>query len=226
MAKQVLPRPTEAELAILRVLWSEGPCTVRKVQEVMVRRQPTGYTTVLKLLQIMTEKGLVLRDESERSHVYRASRAEAQTQKQLVGDLLERAFGGSALKLVMQALATTRTSTEELAEIRTLIERLERERGVSHESDQSLAGASPGGPIGMVPGPFGLGDRGGWDDCRHAAESPSQRECPGTLPRRLRLAAGDGGLAAGHSDMVLLFSGPMRRHRRLLDLFAPESVRP
>ena len=96
MAKQELPRPTEAELAILRVLWSEGPCTVRKIQEVMVRRQPTGYTTVLKLLQIMTEKGLVVRDESERSHVYRASRSEAQTQKQLVGDLLERAFGGSA----------------------------------------------------------------------------------------------------------------------------------
>ena len=77
----------------------------------MVRRQPTGYTTVLKLLQIMTEKGLVLRDESERSHVYRAAASEAQTQKQLVGDLLERAFGGSALKLVMQALASSRTST-------------------------------------------------------------------------------------------------------------------
>jgi len=129
MAKQELPRPTEAELAILRVLWSEGPCTVRQIQDVLVRRQPTGYTTVLKLLQIMTEKGLVLRDESERSHVYRASRSEAQTQKQLVGDLLERAFGGSALKLVMQALSSARTSNEELAEIRTLIERLERERG-------------------------------------------------------------------------------------------------
>ena len=130
MAKQEIPRPTEAELAILRVLWSEGPCTVRQIQEVLIRRQPTGYTTVLKLLQIMTEKGLVLRDVSERSHVYRASRSEAQTQKQLVGDLLERAFGGSAIKLVMQALASTRTSSEELMEIRTLIERLEGERGV------------------------------------------------------------------------------------------------
>ena len=127
MAKEELPRPTEAELAILRVLWSEGPCTVRQIQEVLVRRQRTGYTTVLKLLQIMTEKGLVLRDESKRSHVYRAATSEARTQKQLVGDLLERAFGGSALKLVMQALASTRTSTEELTEIRTLIERLERE---------------------------------------------------------------------------------------------------
>jgi BlaI family penicillinase repressor len=129
MPKQQLPRPTEAELAILLVLWSKGPCTVRKIQEVMVRRQPTGYTTVLKLLQIMIEKGLVLRDESERSHVYRASQSEARTQKQLVGDLLERAFGGSALKLVMQALASTKTSTQELTEIRTLIERLEHERG-------------------------------------------------------------------------------------------------
>jgi predicted transcriptional regulator len=129
MARRELPRPTEAELMILRVLWSEGPSTVRGIQEIMSRTQPTGYTTVLKLLQIMTEKGLVLRDETERSHVYRASRSEARTQKQLVGDLLERAFGGSALKLVMQALASRKASMEELAEIRTLIERLERERG-------------------------------------------------------------------------------------------------
>jgi predicted transcriptional regulator len=129
MARRELPRPTEAELMILRVLWSEGPSTVRGIQEIMSRTQPTGYTTVLKLLQIMTEKGLVLRDETERSHVYRASRSEARTQKQLVGDLLERAFGGSALKLVMQALASKKASMEELAEIRTLIERLERERG-------------------------------------------------------------------------------------------------
>ncbi len=129
MARRQVPRPTEAELAILRVLWSEGPCTVRKVQEIFSTRQPTGYTTVLKLLQIMVEKGLALRDETERSHVYRASRSEAQTQKQLVADLLERAFGGSALKLVIGALGARRTSTQELSEIRTLIERLERERG-------------------------------------------------------------------------------------------------
>ena len=129
MARTELPRPTEGELAILRVLWSDGPCTVRTIQEILLQKQPTGYTTVLKLLQIMTEKGLVLRDESERSHVYRASRTEAQTQKQLVGDLLDRAFGGSALKLVMQALSSRKTSTQELTEIRTLIERLERERG-------------------------------------------------------------------------------------------------
>lgn len=129
MARRKLPRPTEAELAILRVLWSEGPSTVRAVQQVMNREQATGYTTVLKLLQIMTAKGLVVRDESERSHVYRASRPEEGTQKQLVGDLLERAFGGSAVKLVLQALSAKKPSAQELAEIRTLIDRLEQERG-------------------------------------------------------------------------------------------------
>jgi BlaI family transcriptional regulator, penicillinase repressor len=133
MARRVLPRPTDAELSILRVLWKQGPSSVRQVRDVLERLQPTGYTTVLKLLQIMTEKGLVARDESQRTHVYRASRSEIQTQRQLVGDLVHRAFGGSALHLVMQALATRKASTEELAEIRKLIENLERERegGVS-----------------------------------------------------------------------------------------------
>jgi BlaI family transcriptional regulator, penicillinase repressor len=129
MAKLQLPRPTEAELAILRVLWSDGPCTVRTIQQVLNRAQRTGYTTVLKLLQIMMTKGLVVRDESQRSHVYRASRPEEGTQKQMVGDLLERAFGGSAVKLVMQALSAKKPSAQELAEIRTLIDRLEQERG-------------------------------------------------------------------------------------------------
>jgi predicted transcriptional regulator len=128
MAKPELPRPTDAELAILRVLWQEGPSTVRRVRDVLERHQPTGYTTVLKLFQIMMAKGLVVRDESERTHVYRASRSEAQTQRQLINDLLHRAFGGSASKLVMQALATKKASANELAAIRTLIENLERER--------------------------------------------------------------------------------------------------
>jgi BlaI family transcriptional regulator, penicillinase repressor len=128
MAKPELPRPTDAELAILRVLWQEGPSTVRRVRDVLERHQPTGYTTVLKLFQIMMAKGLVVRDESERTHVYRASRSEAQTQRQLINDLLHRAFSGSASKLVMQALATKKASTNELAAIRTLIENLERER--------------------------------------------------------------------------------------------------
>ncbi len=128
MAKSELPRPTDAELAILRVLWQRGPSTVRQVRDVLDRSQPTGYTTVLKLLQIMNEKGLVLRDESRRMHVYRTSRSEAQTQRQMVGDLVRRAFGGSALKLVMQALAAKKASRADLAEIRKLIENLERER--------------------------------------------------------------------------------------------------
>jgi predicted transcriptional regulator len=129
MGRQQIPRPTEAELAILRVLWSEGACTVRTVQQVLSRQEPTGYTTVLKLLQIMTAKGLVVRDESQRSHVYRARWRADRTQRQLVDDLMERAFGGSAVKLAMQALSTSKPSARELQEIRTLIEQLERKRG-------------------------------------------------------------------------------------------------
>jgi BlaI family transcriptional regulator, penicillinase repressor len=129
MAKRDQPRPTDAELAILRVLWEHGPCTVRRVQESLGRDKPTGYTTALKLLQVMTEKGLVLRDESRRSHVYRARSPAEHTQRQLVGDLIRRAFGGSARGLVVQALASKEASAEELAEIRQLLDRLERERG-------------------------------------------------------------------------------------------------
>jgi BlaI family transcriptional regulator, penicillinase repressor len=116
------PKPTDAELAILRVLWDCGPSTVRDVLEVLERQRPTGYTTVLKLLQIMTDKGLVRRDTRERTHVYRVRLTEQQTQRQLVGDLLERAFEGSAARLVMQALATSRATPEELDEIRRLLD--------------------------------------------------------------------------------------------------------
>ena len=116
-----LPRPTDGELAILRVLWARGPSTVRQVHDVLSRDRPTAYTTALKLLQIMTEKGLVRRDDSDRSHVYHARLTEEQTQRQLVRDLMDRAFGGSAAKLVVQALAG-RASAEELSEIRKLIE--------------------------------------------------------------------------------------------------------
>lgn len=121
------PRPTDAELAILRVLWNRGPSTVRQVLDTVAAERGTGYTTVLKLLQIMTEKGLVARDESDRTHVYEARYGEADTQRQLVDDLLDRAFGGSAMQLVMSALSSRRTSRKELAEIRRLIE--EREGG-------------------------------------------------------------------------------------------------
>src|SRR5262245_9197909 len=124
--KIVQRKPTDAELAILRVLWARGPSTVRQVVEVMGRE--TGYTTVLKLLQIMTEKKLVRRDESERTHVYEAAYTENQTQRQLVGDLLDRVFDGSAGKLVLHALAARRTTPEELAEIKKLLEERGRRR--------------------------------------------------------------------------------------------------
>jgi BlaI family transcriptional regulator, penicillinase repressor len=117
------PRPTDAELSILRVLWQLGPSTVRQVHEVLLRERPTAYTTALKLMQIMTEKGLVRRDESDRTHVYHPRLSEEQTQRQLIRDLLDRAFGGSSSKLVLQALATKRASSDELAEIRQMLER-------------------------------------------------------------------------------------------------------
>ena len=113
-------KPTRAELAILRTLWSRGPSTVRDVAAALGRED--SYTTVLKLLQIMTEKRLVRRNDSERSHVYEAVRSEDQTQKQIVADLLERVFDGSAAKLVLQALATGKASPEELAEIQKLLD--------------------------------------------------------------------------------------------------------
>ena len=113
-------KPTDAELGILRVLWSRGPSTVRQVTELLGK--DTGYTTVLKLLQIMTEKRLVVRDEAERTHVYEAAYTEDQTQRQLVTDLLDKVFDGSAAKLVLQALASNKSSPEELAEIKKLLE--------------------------------------------------------------------------------------------------------
>jgi BlaI family penicillinase repressor len=114
-------KPTDAELDILRVLWSRGPSTVREVAESLGRE--SGYTTVLKLLQIMTDKGLVVRDESARTHVYQAASTEDQTQRHLVSDLLKRAFDGSAAKLVLQALATGKASPEELEEIGRLLDK-------------------------------------------------------------------------------------------------------
>jgi BlaI family transcriptional regulator, penicillinase repressor len=117
-----LPKPTDGELAILNVLWALGPSTVRQVHEDLLRERDLGYTTVLKMLQVMTEKGLVVRDESERTHVYSTAQSQTQTQRTLVEDLLGRAFNGSALKLMVQALSASKTSPEELAEIRTLLD--------------------------------------------------------------------------------------------------------
>ena len=130
-----VPRPTDAELAILRILWERGPSTVRHVHEQLARDRQAAYTTALKLLQIMTEKGLVERDERERTHIYRAKLSEDQTQRQLVRDLLDRAFGGSASKLVMQALATRRASADELREIRKVIDGVKGEREVRRGPD-------------------------------------------------------------------------------------------
>lgn len=126
MAKRDLPRPTDAELAILRVLWDRGPSTVREVTEALQEERGTGYTTALKLLQIMTEKGLVQRDDSQRTHVYRAVAPAEVTQRQLVGDLLERAFRGSTQQLVLQVLSSKKASRAELAEIRQLLDEMEK----------------------------------------------------------------------------------------------------
>src|SRR4051794_33334963 len=120
------PRPTDAELEILTVLWSRGPSTVRDIHETIAARKPTQYTTVLKMLQIMAEKGLVLRDEAQRAHVYEAARAREWTQKQLAGDLLERGFNGSAARLMQGALSGRKTSRAELAELRKLLDDYEK----------------------------------------------------------------------------------------------------
>jgi predicted transcriptional regulator len=119
--------PTGAELQILRVLWRSGPATVREVHDALGPRRRTGYTTVLKLLQIMHQKGLVTRDEAERSHIYRARIGESVTQRRLLRDLADRAFGGSAASLAMQALSTEKASAEDLAEIRRLLDRKDAE---------------------------------------------------------------------------------------------------
>ena len=135
MTRSTTPRPTDAELAILRILWDRGPSTVRQVHDILANERQAAYTTALKLLQIMTEKGLVERDERDRTHIYRARLSEETTQRQLVRDLLDRAFGGSSTKLVMQALATKRASAEELRDIRKAIDGARNDREDRNERD-------------------------------------------------------------------------------------------
>jgi len=118
-------KPTEAELTLLNILWKLGPATVRQVHEAVSETQKTGYTTVLKILQIMHEKALVIRDESNRAHVYAAANSQTQTQSSLLKDLVSKAFGGSTSKLVMRALNES-TSKEEIADIRQLLNELEQ----------------------------------------------------------------------------------------------------
>jgi predicted transcriptional regulator len=127
MAKKVATRrPTDSELEILSVLWQRGPSTVREVYETINKARATGYTTVLKLMQIMTEKGLVQRDEGQRAHVYEARLAQGETQRQLVGHLLNRAFDGSAAKLLLHVLSDKKASAEDISEIRELLDKFER----------------------------------------------------------------------------------------------------
>lgn len=125
MSRQAL-RPTDAELELLTVLWSRGPSTVRQVHEVINRRKPTQYSTVLKFMQIMVEKGLLRRDDRQRAHIYEAAQAREWTQQQLAGDLLQRAFGGSAKNLLMGALSARKASKQELAELRRLLDEYEK----------------------------------------------------------------------------------------------------
>jgi len=120
------PRPTDAELEILTVLWSRGPSTVRDIHEIIAKRKPAQYTTVLKTLQIMAEKGLVHRDEEQRAHIYEAASPRESTQKQLAGDLLQRAFNGSAARMMQGALSARKASKAELAELRKLLDEYEK----------------------------------------------------------------------------------------------------
>jgi BlaI family penicillinase repressor len=117
--------PTKAELSILRVLWDQGPKSVRDIQNTLSESKPTGYTTVLKLIQIMTEKGLVDRDETVRPQIYRAKFSQEKTQRRLLTDLIQRAYGGSVKSLVMHALSTKRSSPEDLEAIEKLLDKFE-----------------------------------------------------------------------------------------------------
>lgn len=120
------PHPTDAELEILRVLWANGSCTVREVHSTLSADRDVGYTTVLKVMQIMLEKGLVTRDDSQKSHVYSAAVQQSRTQKQLVDVLLDKVFNGAADQLVLQALNSRKLSSEEIAAVRTLLDEMEK----------------------------------------------------------------------------------------------------
>lgn len=128
MAKKIFPKPTDSELEILQILWNNGPATVKAVNEKLNEKKETGYTTTLKMLQIMNEKNLVSRDENERSHVYRAAINQNEIQKVLLDKLLETAFSGSAANLVMQALGNSQPSKDELRKIKELLNQIEKDQ--------------------------------------------------------------------------------------------------
>lgn len=134
MSEDAKSKPSEVELAILHVLWEQGPSTVREVHERVGKARKTGYTTILKLMQVMDAKGMVQRDKSSRSHIYRALLERAGTQRRLTAELLDRVFRGSRRDLVMQALSSKKTSAEEIAEIRSLLDELEKEGGADESA--------------------------------------------------------------------------------------------
>jgi len=125
MARHKRPGPTDRELAILSVLWQRGPSTVRAVHEALQGDSETGYTTTLKLMQIMAEKGLLSREDAGRSHIYTPAISQERTQKQVVGEMLEKVFAGSAEKLVMRALSAKKVSAQELKRIRAMLDKIE-----------------------------------------------------------------------------------------------------
>lgn len=142
--KSTIPVPTDAELAILRILWRSGPSTVREVWDALGRpkaggRKRVGYTTALKLLQIMHDKGLVARDESDRSHVYRPRVEEEETETRLVHDLARRVFAGSTTRLALRALSEIPATPDELDEMRQLVQRMARQKGVSDKGKRGKA---------------------------------------------------------------------------------------
>ena len=125
MACERIQRPTEKELAILKVLWQNGPSTVRQVNDEINKRHKTGYTTTLKLMQIMTDKGLLIRDDSQFKHVFKPAFSAESTEKQIVGDMLDKVFSGSAQRLVMRLLSSKQVTAEELKKIRQLLDQME-----------------------------------------------------------------------------------------------------
>lgn len=137
-ASESLPRPTEAELELMRILWETEPATVREIYDKLNEERPSGYTTVLKLLQIMTAKGLVVRDEANRAHVYRAAISQDAMQSKILKDLSMRLFSGSAAQLALHALAMEPASQNELDEIRALIERKRSNSGSLHFKKERL----------------------------------------------------------------------------------------
>jgi BlaI family penicillinase repressor len=141
-ASKTLPKPTEAELELLRILWEKEPATVRDIYDALNTTRPSGYTTVLKLLQIMTTKGLVVRDEANRAHVYRAAISQDATQNELLKDLSVRLFSGSAAQLALHALAMEPASADELDAIRVLID--SKRGGKEAQSTERFSGKGQG----------------------------------------------------------------------------------